>query len=136
MLHACTAHTSCINPDYGVHLLQVPYTGPQVRWEAAEGGGRPSLVEVEGSEKVLEADLVLLAMGFLGPEATLAQALGIDLDPRSNFKVVSHLCHWAYPCFLRIRMYSFILKVCSKQFCLSVLRLLGLGCTCACLCHQ
>ena len=25
-------------------------------------------------------------MGFLGPEATLAEALGVDLDPRSNFK--------------------------------------------------
>jgi len=36
---------------------------------------------------VLEADMVLLAMGFLGPEATLAQALGIDTDARSNFKV-------------------------------------------------
>ena len=58
----------------------------QVRWEPAEGGGRPNLVEVPDSSEVLEADLVLLAMGFLGPEATLAQALGIELDPRSNFK--------------------------------------------------
>lgn len=31
--------------------------------------------------------MVLRAMGFLGPEATLAQALGIDTDARSNFKV-------------------------------------------------
>jgi NADPH-dependent glutamate synthase beta subunit-like oxidoreductase len=30
--------------------------------------------------------VALLAMGFLGPEATLAQALGVELDPRSNFK--------------------------------------------------
>lgn len=59
----------------------------QVRWEAAKNGGRPNLVEVPDSTEVLEADLVLLAMGFLGPEATLAEALGIDLDPRSNFKV-------------------------------------------------
>lgn len=59
----------------------------QVRWEPAEGGGRPNLVEVPDSSEILEADLVLLAMGFLGPEATLAEALGIELDPRSNFKV-------------------------------------------------
>ncbi len=59
----------------------------QVRWEPSQNGGRPSLVEVPGTEEVLEADLVLLAMGFLGPEATLAEALGIELDPRSNFKV-------------------------------------------------
>ncbi|EIE24001.1 glutamate synthase, NADH-dependent [Coccomyxa subellipsoidea C-169] len=57
-----------------------------VRWEPSENGGRPNLVEVPDSSEILEADLVLLAMGFLGPEATLAEALGIDLDPRSNFK--------------------------------------------------
>jgi len=48
-----------------------------------EGG---KLVELPGSTRVLEADMVLLAMGFLGPEATLAQALGLDTDTRSNFK--------------------------------------------------
>ena len=58
-----------------------------VEWEAAKDGGRPKLVELEGTQEVLPADLVLLAMGFLGPEATLADALGLDLDPRSNFKV-------------------------------------------------
>lgn len=51
-----------------------------------EGG---KLVELPGSSRVLEADMVLLAMGFLGPEATLANALGIDTDARSNFKVRS-----------------------------------------------
>eukprot|EP00775_Hariotina_reticulata_P011473 gene11473-11617_t len=44
------------------------------------------LVELPGSARVLEADMVLLAMGFLGPEATLASALGLDTDQRSNFK--------------------------------------------------
>lgn len=45
------------------------------------------IVEKPGSARVLEADMVLLAMGFLGPEATLASALGVDQDQRSNFKV-------------------------------------------------
>lgn len=49
------------------------------------------MVEVEGTTEILEADLVFLAMGFLGPEATLAEALGIELDQRSNFKVSSFL---------------------------------------------
>jgi hypothetical protein len=49
-----------------------------------EGG---KLVELPGSARVLEADMVFLAMGFLGPEATLASALGLDTDARSNFKV-------------------------------------------------
>ncbi len=42
--------------------------------------------KIPGTSRVLKADMVLLAMGFLGPEATLAQALGIDQDERSNFK--------------------------------------------------
>ena len=57
-----------------------------VEWEFPAGGGPPKFKEIPGSEQVFEADLVLLAMGFLGPEATLAEALGVDLDPRSNFK--------------------------------------------------
>ncbi len=42
--------------------------------------------EVAGSEKTYEADLVLLAMGFLGPEETIVQKLNLTTDPRSNFK--------------------------------------------------
>lgn len=57
-----------------------------VEWVADPEGGRPQLVELEGTEEVLPCDLALLAMGFLGPEATLAEALGVQLDPRSNFK--------------------------------------------------
>ena len=42
--------------------------------------------EVPGSEQVLPAQLVLLAMGFLGPEDQLLQKLGVERDPRSNAK--------------------------------------------------
>jgi glutamate synthase (NADPH/NADH) small chain len=41
---------------------------------------------VPGSEKVLPAQLVLLAMGFLGPEQPLLDALGVERDARSNVK--------------------------------------------------
>lgn len=41
---------------------------------------------VAGTEKVLPAQLVLLAMGFLGPEQPLLDALGVERDPRSNVK--------------------------------------------------
>ena len=45
----------------------------------------PPFVEVEGTEFTMEADLVLLAMGFVGPEADTAIAeLGLDLDGRGN----------------------------------------------------
>ncbi len=42
--------------------------------------------EVPGSEKVYEADLVLLAMGFMGPEAKILDDLGVEKDQRSNAK--------------------------------------------------
>ena len=43
--------------------------------------------EVEGSERELPAQLVLLAMGFLGPEGPgVVEQLGVELDERSNIK--------------------------------------------------
>jgi glutamate synthase (NADPH/NADH) small chain len=55
-----------------------------VKWQAA--GGRMQMSEVPGTETVWEADLVLLAMGFLGPETYVAEALGVELDARSNYR--------------------------------------------------
>ncbi len=55
-----------------------------VRWTKVDG--RMKMEEVAGSEHIVDADLVLLAMGFLGPEHYLAQAMGISLDPRSNYQ--------------------------------------------------
>lgn len=57
----------------------------RVSWEKDESG-RFNFKEVEGSEEIIEADLVFLAMGFLGPEPTLAEKLGLECDNRSNFK--------------------------------------------------
>ena len=41
---------------------------------------------IEGSEREWPADLVFLAMGFLGPEHAVSDPLGIDYDERSNYK--------------------------------------------------
>jgi len=57
----------------------------QVEW-VSENGGRPFPREIPGSEKVWPAQLVLIAMGFLGPEDTLLEKLGVERDPRSNAK--------------------------------------------------
>ena len=47
--------------------------------------GRMTFEKVEGSETVLEADLVFLAMGFTGPEnGPLLSQLGVELDERTN----------------------------------------------------
>jgi glutamate synthase (NADPH) small chain len=40
--------------------------------------------EVPGTDKCWSADLILLAMGFLGPEHAATDALGVSYDPRSN----------------------------------------------------
>jgi glutamate synthase (NADPH/NADH) small chain len=57
----------------------------QVRWTKNDKGQFiPN--NVPGSEKVLPAQLVLLAMGFLGPEQPLLESLGIERDARSNAK--------------------------------------------------
>jgi glutamate synthase (NADPH/NADH) small chain len=45
-------------------------------------GGK--MTEVAGSEKVLPADLVLLAMGFVSPVASVLEAFGVDKDARGN----------------------------------------------------
>ncbi|XP_027103579.1 glutamate synthase 1 [NADH], chloroplastic isoform X1 [Coffea arabica] len=57
----------------------------RVQWEK-DPSGKFQFKEVEGSEEMIEADLVLLAMGFLGPESTIADKLGLEKDNRSNFK--------------------------------------------------
>jgi NADPH-dependent glutamate synthase beta subunit-like oxidoreductase len=56
----------------------------RVEWQLT--GGAPKMLDIEGTTELLEADLVLLALGFLGPEAYLATALGLELDPRSNYR--------------------------------------------------
>ncbi len=44
------------------------------------------MVEVAGTEKEYKADLVLLAMGFVNPVATVLEAFGVDKDARGNAK--------------------------------------------------
>ncbi len=57
-----------------------------IRWQL-DGRAR-KMIELEGTENTLKADLVLLAMGFLGPEDYVARPLGLELDSRSNYKAV------------------------------------------------
>jgi glutamate synthase (NADPH/NADH) small chain len=57
----------------------------QIKWGKNEKG-QFIPQEVPGTEKVVPAQLVLLAMGFLGPEQPLLDGLGVERDPRSNVK--------------------------------------------------
>jgi len=57
----------------------------QIRWERNDKGQFvPN--EVPGTEQVRPAQLVLLAMGFLGPEQPLLDSLKVERDPRTNVK--------------------------------------------------
>jgi glutamate synthase (NADPH/NADH) small chain len=73
------------NDDGNGNLKSVTVT--QVDWSKPVENG-PPFSRVAGSEKTIEADLVLLAMGFLGPEHYVVEALKdeIQLDPRSNYQ--------------------------------------------------
>jgi glutamate synthase (NADPH) small chain len=61
-----------------LHAVQVEFGEP-------DASGRRSMTEVPGSEFEVKADLVLLALGFLGPEKRgLIEQLGVKLDGRGN----------------------------------------------------
>jgi len=49
------------------------------------------LVEIPGTEKTYKADLVLLAMGFVSPVATVLESFGIEKDARGNAKASTDL---------------------------------------------
>jgi glutamate synthase (NADPH/NADH) small chain len=44
------------------------------------------MVEVAGTEEIIKADLVLLAMGFVNPVATILEGFGVEKDARGNAK--------------------------------------------------
>jgi len=67
----------------GLELARVRMVNEDGR--ATVNGGRLTLEEVPDSKETLPCDLVLLAMGFLGPEKPgMLEQLGIELDPRGN----------------------------------------------------
>jgi len=66
-----------------VHTVRVVWIRDQ------ESQGRPTPRELPGSEQVWPAQLVLLAMGFLGPEEHLLDQLGIARDARLNVRTLS-----------------------------------------------
>lgn len=57
----------------------------QIEWKR-DDSGRMMPVEIPGTERVWPAQLVLICMGFLGPEDTLLKQLGIEQDGRTNVK--------------------------------------------------
>jgi glutamate synthase (NADPH/NADH) small chain len=59
--------------------------GVRVQFGEPDASGRSAMTEVPGSEFEMKADLVLLALGFLGPNrAGLLEEMGLKVDPRGN----------------------------------------------------
>ncbi|KIR26135.1 glutamate synthase (NADPH/NADH) [Cryptococcus deuterogattii LA55] len=61
----------------GLDTVQVEWTKQNGQWK---------MEEVVGSEKFYPAQLVLLALGFLGPQQQCLKPLGVETDPRTNIK--------------------------------------------------
>ncbi|KAF9323626.1 glutamate synthase [NADH], partial [Linnemannia elongata] len=64
----------------------------RVEW-TQDASGRWSMKEMTGTEQYFQADLVLLSMGFMGPEAELLKAVGVKLDGRSNIETPKSSYH-------------------------------------------
>jgi glutamate synthase (NADPH/NADH) small chain len=58
----------------------------------AQNTGAPPFGLVPGTEESRPAELVLLAMGFLGPEPALLDSLGVERDARGNVAAASFAC--------------------------------------------
>ncbi len=69
-------------PDEKGHIKEVHTV--KVDW--VNKNGRMIPMPIEGTERVLPCQLMLIAMGFTGPEDTLIKQLSLDTDERSNVK--------------------------------------------------
>ena len=76
--------------DFAISTTEFSGNGrvEQIHW--AENIGTAPFSLKEGTEETRPADLVLLAMGFLGPEAGLLEHLGVDRDERGNVKAAAY----------------------------------------------
>ena len=57
----------------------------RIRWDKDEEG-RWQMNEIDGTQKTYACDLVLLAMGFTGPEGGVGEELGVELDEKGNYR--------------------------------------------------
>lgn len=93
VLRSSSAHEEGGERDWSVNTQKFTGTNGHVeqlhavRLEWYTDNGRLKMREIPGSEFVLPADLVLLAMGFVSPEKKgMVEQLGVELDPRGNIK--------------------------------------------------
>ena len=92
ILRTSTSHEEGVNRDWSINTKKFSGENGQVtklhgirlNWQRTSDG-RMAMEEIPGSDFELDCDLVLLALGFLGPEPEgIITQLGLKLDPRSN----------------------------------------------------
>jgi glutamate synthase (NADPH/NADH) small chain len=91
ILRTSTSHEEGVKRDWSINTKYFSGENGQVkelhgvRLDWKRDAGRMVMEEVAGSEFVIECDLVLLALGFLGPEPDgIVAELGLKLDQRGN----------------------------------------------------
>ena len=61
----------------------------KLSWEKDKETGRMNMKEIPGSEQVLDAEIVLIAAGFLGSEKYVTDAFKVEVNERTNVKTES-----------------------------------------------
>jgi glutamate synthase (NADPH/NADH) small chain len=91
-LRSSSSHEEGCNRDWAVSTKRFAGRGGRVTklvavrvtWDKNPDTGQMRMVEVPGTEFEMQADLVLLAMGFVSPMAKVLDAFGVERDPRGN----------------------------------------------------
>jgi glutamate synthase (NADPH/NADH) small chain len=95
ILRTSSSHDEGVQRDWSINTVRFTgdadgrvekLHGVRLKW-VSDADGRRRMEEVPGSAFALDVDLVLLAMGFLGPEKKpLLADLGVAFDPRGNVR--------------------------------------------------
>ena len=70
--------------DWGLATTQFTGNGKVQQLHAVRVGPPPRFEPIPGTEFTMEADLILIAMGFVGPLRSMLDQLGVELDSRGN----------------------------------------------------
>jgi glutamate synthase (NADPH/NADH) small chain len=89
-----SSHEEGGNRDWSINSAK--FTGDEngnvKQWHAVRVGAPPKFEAIAGSEFALDVDLVLLAMGFLGPVKNgMIEQLGVELDNRGNIATTNYM---------------------------------------------
>ena len=98
ILRTSTSHQEGCERDWCVNAKEFLGEGgvvnsvrcSRIEWDKSDPASRPKMVDVAGSEFLIDADLVLLAMGFVHVEhSRLIDELGVQYDERGNIRTDS-----------------------------------------------